>query len=80
MRKGLTAVGRLLVGFVFAVSATVTCQAVVDAVAIPALKLIHAVTGGVLSWERKHTERSAFSTETRVLRRLGSIFRECSVK
>lgn len=51
----LTAVGRLLVGFVFAVSAAVARQAVVDAVAIPALELIHAVACGVLSWERKHT-------------------------
>lgn len=64
----LTAVGRLLVGFVLAVSSTVACQAVIDAVAIPTLKLIHAVACGVLSWERTHTYSRylLFGHETRV--------------
>lgn len=56
MHTELTAVGWLFVRLVFTVSAAVTSQAVVDAVAVPALKLIHAVARGVLGWETKHTD------------------------
>lgn len=51
----LTAVGLLLIRLVFAVSLTVTGQAVVDTVTVSTLKLIHAVTGCVFRWEKEIT-------------------------
>jgi len=47
-----TAVGLLLIRLVLAVCHAVAGQAVVDAVSVATLKVLHAATGDVQRWER----------------------------
>lgn len=58
-RRNLTAVGLLLIRFVLAVHDAVAGAAEVDAVAVPALKLVVHVAGGIHSWAEHGNVSSA---------------------